>query len=271
MKKPKRFIVTRPAKEAADILCELPSEQTWFWPAFSFERPEGSYGEIKERLSSLRGVDALFFVSPVAVRFTKPLLSRIPKRIRVYAVGEGTAQAVRNAWGENVNLIYPTGASEKAGSEALFEEIKRTGFPKHLLILRSQEGREWLAEHLENEGVLVEKLSVYEREPLTLRDWEIKALEKGIQEESPVILITSTGAIDIIKKAVSHVPGAYEWLKNGIAITNHDRTFDRLSEEGFLKTMECCTTDAFDLAASMLSAEDELFEVDEEDEKEDTN
>lgn len=269
MKKPKRFIVTRPAKEAPDIFCELPSEQTWFWPAFSFERPEGSYGEIQERLSSLRGVDALFFVSPVAVRFTKPLLSRIPKRIRVYAVGEGTAQAVRNAWGENVNLIYPTGSSEKAGSEALFEEIKRTGFPKHLLILRSQEGREWLAEHLENEGVLVEKLSVYEREPLTLRDWEIKALEKAIKEESPIILFTSTGAIDVIKKAVSHVPGAYEWLKNGIAITNHDRTFNRLGEVGFLKVLVCSTEELFGLALSMLTDEDELFGIDEENEKED--
>lgn len=259
MKKPKRLIVTRPLEEAADILCELPSERTWFWPAFSFEYPKGDCGEIEERLSSLRGVDSLFFVSPVAVTYSRTSLTRIPKRIKVYCVGEGTAQAIRSKWGNGVNLIYPAGASVKAGSEALFEEIKRTGFPKHLLILRAQEGREWLAEKLQEEGTVVEKLCVYERVPLTLRDWEIKALEKGIKEETPVILITSTGAIDVIKKAVSVVAGAYEWLKSGIAITNHDRTLKRLIDEGFSKTIECHTTDAFSLAASMLSAEDERF------------
>ncbi len=268
MKKPMRFIVTRPAEEVADILCELPYSQTWIWPAFSFERPEGSFSEIDERLSNLRGVDALFFVSPVAVRFTRLYLRKIPKRLKVYCVGEGTAQAIRNTWGDKVNLIYPTGATEKAGSEALFEEMKRTGLPKHLLILRAQEGREWLADHLENEGTVVEKLCVYERVPLTLRSGEIKALEKAIKEETPVILITSTGAIDVIKKAVSVVPGAYEWLKSGFAITNHDRTFDRLIKEGFSQTTECYTTDALDLAASMLSVEDGFFEVGEEDEKE---
>ncbi len=269
MKKPKRFIVTRPVGEAADILCELPSDATWFWPAFSFESPTELRNEIEERLSNLKDVDALFFVSPVAVAFARDFLKRIPKRMTVYCVGEGTAQAVRDKWGGKVNLVYPAGETGRAGSEALFEEMKGTGFPKHLLILRAQEGREWLAEQLTKEGVVVEKLSIYIREPLTLRDWEVKALEKGIKEESPVILITSTGAIDVIKKAVSVVPGAYEWLKSGIAITNHDRTHERLIAEGFLKTMECCTTDAFDLAASMLSAEDELFEFDEEDEKED--
>lgn len=266
MKKPKRFIVTRPLKEAVDILNELPYEQTWLWPAFSFEIPREDSEKARKRLSNLRGVDSLFFVSPVAVRFTRPYLRSIPERLKVYCVGEGTARAIRDVWGKEVNLVYPTGASEKAGSEALFEEIKRTGLPKHLLIFRAQEGREWLAEHLQEEGVVVEKFAVYERVPLALRDGEIKALEKAIKEESPVILITSTGAIDVIKKAVSVVPGAYEWLKSGFAITNHDRTLDRLTKEGFLQTMECCTTDAFDLAASMLTADEDLFE---EDEKED--
>ena len=243
----RRIILTRPEEQSRAIASFLAGESFWIWPAFEFSCPK-NFDAVVRRLSRLDDVDAILLVSPTAVSFAKEALSVIPKNMTVYAAGRATATAIRSAWGENLNLIYPEGSTDKSGSEALFSLMEEKGFPRHLLILRAQEGREWLTEKLTALGHTVEKMCIYEKTPFTLDTHKKEVLLQALGEETPVTLITSTDAVAVFERALSSLAGAVDWLKAGTALTIHPRIQEALRKAGFRDVRMSATSDPENLA-----------------------
>ena len=243
----RRIILTRPEEQSRAIASFLASESFWIWPAFQFSRPK-NFDAVVKRLSRLEDVDALLLVSPAAVGFAKEALPMIPKGLTVYAAGRATAAAIQSAWGANLNLIYPEGSTDKSGSEALFSLMEGKGFPRHLLILRAQEGREWLAEKLTALGHTVEKMCIYEKTPFSLDAHKKEVLLQALKEETPVTLITSTDAVAVFERALSSLAGAIDWLKDGTVLTIHPRIQETLRKAGFRDVRMSATSDPENLA-----------------------
>ncbi len=246
----RRIILTRPEEQSRAIASFLAVDSFWIWPAFHFSRPK-NFDEVVKRLSRLGDVDALLLVSPTAVAFAKEALSLIPKNITVYAAGRATAAAVELAWGEDFNLIYPKGSVDKSGSEALFALMEEGRLPQHLLILRAQEGREWLSEKLTAKGLTVEKMCIYEKTPFSLDAHKKEVLLQAIREETSLALITSTDAIGVFERALAPIEGALDWLKTGTVLTIHPRIEKALCNAGFTDVRMSAASDPVSLARSL--------------------
>lgn len=82
-------------------------------------------------------------------------------------VGITTAHAVQEAFGHSVEVLHPA-AADVQDSESLWEVIRsRKTLPHRVLIVRGQDGRDWLAEQLIAQGVSVQIHTAYCREPAT--------------------------------------------------------------------------------------------------------
>ena len=111
--------------------------------------------QVLARLAAFAGI---IFVSPNAVRFGLADLAQWPANTTAYAVGEGTAAALR---ARGIAAITADGAG---GSEALYQRMRADPlFGKHFLLLRGPDGRAWLADSLRGAGTSVSLLKCYER------------------------------------------------------------------------------------------------------------
>lgn len=228
-------ILTRPGQannRLADLLSAENGVEAWRWPAFTIELPEETT-LVTERLANLDDVEMVLLPSPSAVAAVAHWVREWPEHVTLATVGEGTAKAIRCAWGEDVKVLYPTGSAETSGSEALFSLIEKRAVPSRVLILRGQTGREWLPQKLREMGSDVVVMCAYVRVPLELSAHEVKQLSDALSGPSPVLYVTSTDAVDAVMHAVRPIPGAQAWLAGGTAVTIHPRVVRRLEESGF--------------------------------------
>ncbi|MBM6704083.1 uroporphyrinogen-III synthase [Sutterella massiliensis] len=228
-------ILSRPGQannRLAELLSEKDDIEAWRWPAFTIELPEETE-LVTQRLANLDDVEMVLLPSPSSVAAVAHWVRKWPEHITLAAVGEGTAKAIRCAWGENVPILYPEGSAETSGSEALFALIEKRAVPSRVLILRGQTGREWLPQKLREMGSDVVVMCAYVRVPLELSARAVKQLKDALMGPSPILYVTSTDAVDAIMHAVRPIPGAQAWLARGTAVTIHPRVVRRLEESGF--------------------------------------
>jgi len=211
---------------------ELEGISAWQWPAFRITLPEDQE-PVSERLSHLEDFDMVVLASPAAVAAVAHWVREWPPHITLATVGEGTARAIRAAWGDDIPVLYPRGEAENSGSEALFALMKKGKIPSRVLIARGQTGREWLSEQLNALGADVEKLAAYARVPLELQPEQIDQLKKAVAGPSPIVYVTSSDAVATLLHAIRPVPEARDWFVRGVAITIHPRCAERLKEAGF--------------------------------------
>lgn len=216
----------------ADLLERQDGIRAWRWPAFTITLPEDET-LAAERLSHLDDFDMVILASPAAVAAAAHWVREWPKHLTLATVGEGTARVIRAAWGEDVEVLCPTGDAEFSGSEALFALLRQRGIPSRVLIVRGQTGREWLSENLTMMGADVEKIAAYVRVPLALSPEQEEQLALAVRGEPPIVYVTSTDAVATLVHAIRPVEGARDWLVSGRAITIHPRCADRLKEAGF--------------------------------------
>jgi uroporphyrinogen-III synthase len=228
-------IVTRPAEAGARLTQRLRAAgwDARHWPAFDL-LPARDPQHARARLAQTAPGDLLVFVSPAAVRACAELLPRWPSGVRAAAVGAGTARAFHAAYGAAVDCLSPDDAAGEGGSEALYARLAAAPWPRRVLILRADQGREWLAERLQAAGVTVETLSVYRREPLQLDPNARSELARAIAAgHPPTLLVSSSEAIAALRDAVASVPGAWDWLRGGRALAIHARIAAALRDAGF--------------------------------------
>lgn len=232
-------IVTRPAAAGERLQRQLVGrgwDAVW-WPAFDI-RPAPDVPRALEVLARLERFDLAIFVSPNAVQATAALLGAPwPAGVAIGAVGEATANAVCDvlAPSAEVAIIAPP-ATAGSGSEAFWSEWTRAGRrANRVLILRAQYGREWLAERFAAAGAEVESLPVYTRADCELDGAALELVRRSIAARPPLVVFTSSEAIDALDRQLAAQPGASTWLRSGTALASHARIRERLLAAGYTR------------------------------------
>lgn len=157
------LVVTRPRRAAEWLAAELAREgaRVLVFPALELEEVEPSPGS-REALANLARADLAIFISANAAERGLALARRAgewPAHVRVAAIGEATADALRNSGFAHV--ISPVGRHD---SDALLERPELQAVEGlHIIVFRGVGGRERLREVLEARGARVQPVECYRR------------------------------------------------------------------------------------------------------------
>jgi uroporphyrinogen-III synthase len=255
--------ITRPGaagKALAEAVASRGIPALWL-PAFELlDAPDPA--AVREGLGRLDRFDLVVFVSPAAVRAVAPLLSTAwPVATRVGVVGQGTAAAVRDAvWagrGE-IDVIEPD--ATLAGSEALWQAIAArrsrdpaTPWPRTVLVLRAESGREWLAEQLQADGAQVEALAVYRRRSCAASAEALAKLAAWRDAGHHLAtVLTSSEAVTAQGTQLAAHPMLLAALRAGSALVSHPRIAAAARAAGFA-TVRVVPPEADQIAAALVA------------------
>ncbi len=154
------IVVTRPRDQADGLAASLRTlgANPVMLPLLEIA-PAPDQAALQAFVQSAATYQLLIFISPNAVQYGMAALSHIPDGVRVAAVGQGTAKALRKRYAQQV--IVP---SERFDSEGLLAlpELQQVAAWR-IAILRGDGGRELLGETLASRGAQVEYVTCYQR------------------------------------------------------------------------------------------------------------
>ena len=157
------IVITRP-REHADALAErirAAGGEPILFPTIEILPPEDG-SAVSGIIARLEDFDLAIFVSPTAAIRGHALVGASrpwPRRLRVAAVGAGTAEALLERGFQSV--IFPPGEADSEALAAVDELRELHG--RSIVIFRGQGGREWLARELGTRGAHVEYAECYRR------------------------------------------------------------------------------------------------------------
>jgi uroporphyrinogen-III synthase len=188
--KAKRILVTRPKEQAKNLCCLIN-----FFGGYSIEYPTIDIvlsNELtdKQLRNHLHEANYVIFISRNAVKFSNDLIKNLCDVVQgktIFATGPGTAKALMKT---GINFVeYP---STNYSSEGLLE-LKGLSSSCvnniNILIVRGDEGREFLKESLQIRGANVKYANIYRRKiPDLLPDFTDSIWKHSIPD---IIVITS--------------------------------------------------------------------------------
>lgn len=185
------IVLTRPAGRNESIAAELIEQgmRVMVLPALELEVPDDQQAPVAA------AYDLLVFVSRQAVTAYFDLMRDAwPDGVRAAAVGQATAAALSEHVPEG--CILAPAASSAQDSEALLALIDQTqqSFGR-VLILRGQQGREWLAREFESRGAAVTRHALYRRTPT---QWTREQYEEVFSARPGVMLLTSLESLEAV-------------------------------------------------------------------------
>lgn len=162
------LLLVRPEnRHAADIaLCQ---QHGWTALPFAPIRIVPHPTECNHLPQQYAHADASFWVSPTAVEIAAPYLSTALKSsLKPHiAVGKSTATTLHNIGAQNIHHDHTGNDSEAALQLPIWRTLP---YAAHILIIRGQNGREYLPETLRQHNFHVYTADIYHREPQLL-DW----------------------------------------------------------------------------------------------------
>jgi uroporphyrinogen-III synthase len=230
-----RVLVTRPAQQAADWVARLRETgvDAAALPLIAIEAAPDA-AAVRGTWADLASMQLVVFVSPnAAERFiaARPAGATWPAGSRAATVGPGTSRVLR-AFGLDESLIVePASDAPQFDSEALWAQLRATDWRgAHVLIVRGDGGREWLADALRAGGAEVSAVCAYRRAAPRL-DAAQSALLAAARAEPRAHLwfFSSSEAIDNLDVLVG--PGA-DW-SHARALATHPRIAARAQRSGF--------------------------------------
>jgi uroporphyrinogen-III synthase len=170
--------------------------------------------------------DLVVFVSRAAVAGYKQQLPEDfawPRQVQAACMGPVTAGAVQRAFGADVTVLHPEGAASQ-DSEALWPLIlAQQILPRRVLILRGQDGREWLSEKLAALGIVVTLQQTYQRE---IASWPeplcVSLRAQAIAGGQAVWLLTSGHGIEAIVQKLAELK-LLPWFEQSGFVLTHER------------------------------------------------
>lgn len=189
-----RLLLTRPEQECQALVAAL-AEQCIHGvclPLLGIE-PLPETPEQSALICDLHRYTAVIVVSKPAARFGLELLDRYwPQPLADqpwFSVGAGTGQILADY---GLPVTWPSSGDDSEALLALPElqaPLQEALFPR-VLIIRGEDGRTLLAEHLQGQGVEVDYLSVYRR---VLPEYPAGTLQQLLQVERLNGLVVSSG------------------------------------------------------------------------------
>ncbi len=156
-------------------------------------------------LGDLAAIDWAIFISTNAVQFCFERLKNWPESIRVAAVGQATANALRQR-GVRVDEVPLVASSE----DLLNLEAMQHVHDKTILLVKGENGRALLADTLTQRGALVRPLAVYRRILPVVDPAYIESLWH--EDAVDVIVFTSEEAMHHLFQLFGHK--AADWLRS---------------------------------------------------------
>ncbi|MYZ46079.1 uroporphyrinogen-III synthase [Schauerella aestuarii] len=223
-------VLTRPAGRN-DALAALLAARQWtpvILPALRIERLAPNAAAFPHPSA----FDLIVFVSGQAARAYAEQwracdpAGRWPVASRVAGVGEATAQAIALA-GLGVGqheIVVPDALGASRDSESLWPAIAALQpFPKSVLIVRGETGREWLAQRLRDTGASVTIHAAYGRHAVIWTPAEIERVQGwAARSISPTWLLTSRESIDSIMANLNRA-GALQWWRHCTCVVTHEK------------------------------------------------
>lgn len=152
-----KILIARPEPQASELkkILEADGHDCILSPAIEYQVSQDQ-ALAKQQLADCTDQDNLIFISRQAVKSTLQLNGTIPSHKIIFAIGKGTASALRDAGIESV--FYP----EKSNSEGLLAMPECQNVAKqNFKIIRGGEGRELLSSVLTERGANVETVESY--------------------------------------------------------------------------------------------------------------
>lgn len=164
-----RAIVTRPSAQAADWVAQLQAlgVDAVALPLIGIA-PLADVAPVHTAWRRLAGTALVVFVSPNAVaRFfaARPAGVAWPPATRAGSTGPGTSAALRAAGLSAGQLVEPPVDAGVFDSEALWARLATERWAgRRVLVVRGEDGRDWLAQVLREQGAEVDFVAAYRRE-----------------------------------------------------------------------------------------------------------
>ena len=165
-----RLIVTRPAAQAADWVRQLIALglQADALPLIGIA-PVADSAPLIAAWQSLSGFRLVVFVSPNAVQqffAAAPAPATWPPGVLAGSTGPGTSSALRQAGVPAADIIEPAAEPAQFDSEALWAQLQTMDWAaQRVLVVRGEDGRDWLAGALRGRGAQLDFLAAYRRTP----------------------------------------------------------------------------------------------------------
>lgn len=153
-----------------------------------------------------------------------------PIRTRAACMGPVTAGAIRRVFGNQVSIIHPDGAQAQ-DSESLWPLLLELEQPlEKVLIVRGQDGRDWLSQRLIERNVQVTLHQAYQRQvaqwPQEIHLALLTLAQKNIH---PTWLLTSPHGLDAIFNNLQS-SGLIDWFGKCPMVLTHERLRPQLSK-----------------------------------------
>jgi len=218
-------VLTRPAGRN-EALAQKLQDAGWVVataPALRIETRVLQNGEQPPRLGDF---DLVIFVSAPAVTGLMAQYAGVcewPIQTMAACVGVATARAIHSTFGDSVRIISPQ-AADLQDSEGLWAVIATLPVrPQRILIVRGQDGRDWLATKLAEEGACVVLHAAYIRELVTwseqarstFKDW-------ASASRGAVWLLTSPHGIQAVFDQMESA-NLLEWGRQCEYVVTHPR------------------------------------------------
>lgn len=146
------------------------------------------------------------------------------------SVGQASARQVLDSrCVPAANVVWPESTVGAGDSEALLRCLgPQLAALRRVLIVRGEQGRNWLADQLRSQGIRVDTLAVYRREPAGWSAADVQRWREWAQPGAPrVVLITSIESLEaMVRLAHAHDP-ASAWLRSRFVVV-HARIAERL-------------------------------------------
>lgn len=227
-------ILTRPQGRNATLAKALKEQGvvSLILPALQIEAM--SFFDVSKHHPSL--YDIVVFVSSKAVECYLAALRAHnitwPAHVYAASVGAASARPLHNYPGLSPNwTIHPNEADPNQDSEALWALLtQRQLQAKRVLILRGQQGREWLGSRFESTNAVVERVTVYRRVPAIWTAQQHLALKQALLRGPCVCLLTSSESVCAMIQNVVRLGLEKAWVKQRF-VAIHDRIAERLQLE----------------------------------------
>jgi len=225
-------VLTRPAGRNADVMHAL-SRRGWDVHEFPALEIHSSPVLTVSEVPDPGAFDLVVFVSRAAVNgYTKQLGSSFvwPSRVLVACMGPTTALAIKRTWSDIAHVVHPD-ADHARDSEALWPLLKELTIPiRSVLIVRGQDGRDWLANRLYETGVSVLIHQAYERVYAQWSESIVTQLNQWADMSSQVVwLLTSAHGISAVVEQVQRL-GLLDWFRVGQFVLTHERLVSVLAK-----------------------------------------
>ncbi len=225
-------LITRPAAQAQALVAQLVADgvSALALPLIHIE-PVADVQPLQAAWRDLPQLACVMFVSANAVihfMAQRPPGLAWPDSLTAASPGPGTSAALRAAGIDAPALVEPRG--EVFDSEALWQQLHdRAWSGRQVLVVRGDEGRDWLAARWRAAGARVCFVSAYRRLPPVLDSHQRALLHDALAR--PAAHLWSFSSSQALAHLAALVPAA-DWSASR-AVASHPRIAARARELGF--------------------------------------